>query len=49
VLTALAALALAVAVAAGVAATSPGSALYVLAGIVAAGISLIRVGEADGA
>lgn len=49
VLTALAALALAVAVAAGVAATSPGAALYVLAGIVAAGISLIRVGEADGA
>jgi hypothetical protein len=49
VLTALTALALAVAVAAGVAATSPGAALYVLAGIVAAGISLIRVGEVDGA
>jgi hypothetical protein len=48
-LTALAALALAVAVAAGVAATSPGPALYVLAGMVAAGISLIRVGEVDGA
>lgn len=49
VLTALAALALSVAVAAGLAATSPGPALYVLAGIVAAGISLIRVGEVDGA
>jgi hypothetical protein len=49
VLTALAALALAVAVAAGVAATSPGPALYVLAAIVAAGISVIRVGEVDGA
>jgi hypothetical protein len=49
VLTSLAALALAVAVAAGVAATSPGAALYVLAGIVAVGISFIRVGEVDGA
>jgi len=49
VLTALAALALSVAVAAGVADTSPGPALYVLAAIVASGISLIRVGEVDGA
>ena len=48
-LTALAALALAVAAAAGVADTSPGPALYVLAALVAAGISLIRVGELDGA
>jgi hypothetical protein len=47
-LTALAALALSVAVAAGLAATSPGPALYVLAAIVAAGISLIRVGKLDG-
>jgi hypothetical protein len=49
ILTALAALALSVAAAAGVAATSPGPALYVLAAIVATGISVIRVGEADGA
>jgi hypothetical protein len=49
VLTALAALALSVAVVAGVADTSPGPALYVLAAIVASGISLIRVGEVDGA
>ena len=48
-ITALAALALSVAVAAGVAATSPGAALYVLAGIVAAGISFVPVGEVDGA
>ena len=49
VMTALAALALAVAVAAGVAATSPGPALYVLAALVAAGVSLIPIGEVDGA
>jgi hypothetical protein len=49
VLTALAALALSVAVAAGAADTSPGPALYVLAALVAAGVSWIRVGEVDGA
>jgi hypothetical protein len=49
VLTALAALALSVAVAAGGADTSPGPAVYVLAAIVAGGISMIRVGEVDGA
>lgn len=49
VLTALAALVLAVALAAGVADTSPGPALYVLAAIVAGGISLVRVGEVNGA
>jgi uncharacterized membrane protein len=49
VLTALAALALSVAVAGGVAATSPGPALYVLAAIVAGGISLIKVREPNGA
>ena len=48
-MTALAALALSVAVAAGVAGTGPGPAVYVLAAIVAAGISLIRVREFDGA
>ena len=48
-LTALVALALSVAMAAGVADTGPGPALYVLAAIVAAGISVIRVGEVDGA
>jgi hypothetical protein len=47
--TALAALALSVAVAAGVAGTGPGPAVYVLAAIVAGGISLIRVREFDGA
>jgi voltage-gated potassium channel Kch len=49
VLTALAALALSVAVAAGAAATSPGPALYVLAALIAAGVSWMRVGVADGA
>lgn len=49
VLTALAALALAVAVAAGVAGTGPGPAVYVLAAIVAGGISLIRLRGIDGA
>jgi hypothetical protein len=49
VMTALAALALSVAVAAGVAGTGPGPAVYVLAAIVAGGISLIRVSEFDGA
>ena len=49
VMTALAALALSVAVAAGVAGTGPGPAVYVLAAIVAGGISLIRVREFDGA
>lgn len=49
VMTALAALALSVAVAAGVAGTGPGPAVYVLAAIVAAGISLIHVREFDGA
>ena len=49
VLTALAAIALSVAAAAGVAGTSPGPAVYVLAAIVAAGISLIPVRELDGA
>ena len=49
VLTALAALALSVAVAGGVADTSPGPALYVLAAIVAGGISLINVREPNGA
>ena len=48
-LTALAALALSVAAAAGVADTSPGPALYVLAALVAVGISWIRVGEVDAA
>jgi hypothetical protein len=48
VLTALAALALAVAVAAGVAGGSPGPAVYVLAAIVAGGISLVRVRQIDG-
>jgi voltage-gated potassium channel Kch len=49
VLTALAALALSVAVAAGAADTSPGPALYVLAALIAAGVSWMRVGVADGA
>lgn len=49
VITALAALALSVAVAAGVAGTGPGPAVYVVAAIVAGGISLIRVSEFDGA
>ena len=49
VMTALAALALSVAVAAGVAGTGPGPAVYVLAAIVAGGISLIQVSEFDGA
>lgn len=49
VLTALAALALAVAVAAGVAGTAPGPAVYVLAAVAAAGISLVRVQESNGA
>jgi voltage-gated potassium channel Kch len=49
VLTALAALALSVAVAAGAADTSPGPALYVLAALIAAGVSWMRVGAADGA
>ncbi|HEY2599305.1 MAG TPA: hypothetical protein VGJ79_12590 [Candidatus Dormibacteraeota bacterium] len=48
VLGALAALALAVAVAAGVAGTSPGPAVYIFSAIVAGGISLIRVREIDG-
>lgn len=47
--TAVAALALSVAVAAGVAGTSPGPALYVVAAIVAAGISFVRVEAANGA
>lgn len=49
VLTALSALAMSVAVAAGVADTSPGPAVYVLAAIVAGGIAMIRVGEVNGA
>lgn len=49
VLTALAALALSVAAAAGVAGTSPGPAVYVLAAMVAVGISLVPVRELDGA
>lgn len=49
VLTALAALALSVAAAAGAADTSPGPALFVLAALIAAGVSWIRVGEVDGA
>lgn len=49
ILTALAALALSVAVATGVTGTSPGTAVYVAAAIVAGGISLIRVREIDGA
>jgi hypothetical protein len=49
VLTALAALALSVAVASGVAGSGPGPALYLLAAIVAVGISLIPVAEVDGA
>ena len=49
VLTALVALALSVAMAAGVADTGPGPALYVLAAIVAGGISLINVREPNGA
>jgi hypothetical protein len=49
VVTALSALALSVAMAAGVAVTGPGPAIYVLASIVAAGISLVRVGKLDGA
>jgi hypothetical protein len=49
ILTALAALALSVAMATGVAGTSPGAAVYVVAAIVAGGISLIRVREIDGA
>jgi hypothetical protein len=49
VLTALAALALSVAVAAGAADTNPGPAVYVLAALVACGISLIKVREPNGA
>jgi hypothetical protein len=48
-LTALAAFALSVAVAAGVAQTSPGPALFVLAAIVAVGVSMVPMGEVDGA
>jgi hypothetical protein len=48
VMTALAALALSVAVVAGVAGTGPGPAVYVLAAIVAGGTSLIRVRGIDG-
>lgn len=49
VVTALAAIALSVAASAGVAATSPGPAVYVLAAMVAVGISLIPVRGAHGA
>ena len=49
VLTALSALALSVAVAAGVADTSPGPALYVLAAIAAGAVSLLRLREPNGA
>ena len=49
VLPALSALALSVAIAAGAASTGPGPALYVLAGIVAGAISLIRLREPNGA
>jgi hypothetical protein len=49
VLTALAALALSVAAAAGAADIGPGPALYVLAALIAAGVSWIRVGEVDAA
>ena len=49
VLTSLAALALAVGAAAGVAGTSPGAAVYVLAAVVAVGISLTSVREHGGA
>lgn len=48
-LTALAALALSVAVASGVAGTAPGPAVYVLSAIVAGGLSLIRVRDIHGA
>ena len=49
VLPALSALALSVAIAAGAASTGPGPALYVLAGIVAGAISLVRLREPNGA
>ncbi len=49
VLTALAALALAVAVAAGMADTGPGPAPFVVAALIAAGVSAIRIIEPNGA
>jgi uncharacterized membrane protein len=48
VLTAVSALALSVAIAAGVASTGSGPALYVLAAIAAAAISLLRIREPNG-
>jgi hypothetical protein len=49
VVTALAALALSVAMAAGIADTEPGPSLYVAAALIASGVSVIRVAEKSGA